>query len=259
MKNIHLIYFSPSLSTRKIIREIGKEMGATVREHDVTMGFPDTLNIESHDLVIFGFPVYAGRVPQLAVNAFEKIKGDKTPAVLVCVYGNRNYDDALLELKDISEANDFVPIAAGAFIARHSIFSDVAIGRPDKEDKQEIQKFAQECFRLYQSYDKNKQYSLPDVKGNYPYREPTQGGYVPTGDDRCDDCGTCVSQCPTSAIPRSNPKVTNMDLCIRCARCITLCPEHSRAFRGELYETVKAKFAPLMAARKEPEVYMCKI
>ncbi|WP_283685818.1 flavodoxin domain-containing protein [Dysgonomonas sp. Marseille-Q5470] len=77
MKNIHLIYFSPSLSTRKIIREIGKEMGATVREHDVTMGFPDTLNIESHDLVIFGFPVYAGRVPQLAVNAFEKIKGDK--------------------------------------------------------------------------------------------------------------------------------------------------------------------------------------
>ena len=259
MKNIHLIYFSPSLSTRKIIRKIGKEMGTKIKEHDVTMGLPDTLNIESHDLAVFGIPVYAGRVPQLAVNAFEKIKGDKTPAVLVCVYGNRNYDDALLELKDISEANDFVPIAAGAFIARHSIFSDVAIGRPDKEDKQEIQKFAQECFRLYQFYDKNKQYSLPDVKGNYPYREPTQGGYVPTGDDRCDDCGTCVSQCPTSAIPRSNPKVTNMDLCIRCARCITLCPEHSRAFRGELYETVKTKFAPLMAVRKEPEVYMCKI
>ena len=70
----------------------------------------------------------------MAVDAFEKIKGDKTPAVLVCVYGNRNYDDALLELKDISEANGFVPIAAGAFIARHSIFSDVAVGRPDKED-----------------------------------------------------------------------------------------------------------------------------
>ena len=83
MKNIHLIYFSPSLSTRKIIRKIGKEMGTKIKEHDVTMGFPDTLNIESHDLVIFGIPVYAGRVPQLAVDAFEKIKGDKTPAVLV--------------------------------------------------------------------------------------------------------------------------------------------------------------------------------
>ena len=40
----------------------------------------------------------------------------QTPAVLVVVYGNRAYDDALLELSDIATGAGFVPLAAGAFV-----------------------------------------------------------------------------------------------------------------------------------------------
>ncbi|NDV94984.1 4Fe-4S ferredoxin [Dysgonomonas sp. 521] len=259
MNNIHLVYFSPALSTRRIMREIGKNMGAEVKEYDITMGLGQSLDIDNRDLVVFGIPVYAGRVPELAVNAFRKIKGKNTPAVLVCVYGNRDYDDALLELKDICEENGFVAMAAAAFIARHSIFSGVAEGRPDEDDRQKIAGFAQECMLMFQSYDSTKEYAALEVKGNRPYREPSKGGYVPAGDESCDACGICVKQCPVEAIRADDPKITDMDLCIRCARCITLCPEHSRAFRGELYEAVKAKFAPMMAARREPEVFFNKI
>lgn len=37
-----------------------------------------------------------------------------TPAIAVCVYGNRDYDDALIELKDAIEANGFKTVAAAA-------------------------------------------------------------------------------------------------------------------------------------------------
>lgn len=259
MDNIHLIYFSPALSTRRVMREIGKNLSVQVKEYDVTMGLAESVDIGNQGLAVFGIPVYAGRVPELAVKAFRKIRGKNTPAVLVCVYGNRDYDDALLELKDICEENGFVTVAAATFIARHSIFSGVAEGRPDEEDRQKIDEFAKECMHLYQSYDCTKEYTSLEVKGNRPYREPSKGGYVPTGDESCDNCGTCVKQCPVGAIPADDPKITDMDLCIRCARCITLCPKHSWAFSGELYEIVKTKFAPMMAARREPEMIFNKI
>jgi ferredoxin len=243
------------------MREIGENMGTSVKECDVTMGLPESLDIDIQGLAVFGIPVYAGRVLELAVKAFRKIRGKNTPAVLVCVYGNRDYDDALLELKDICEENGFVTVAAATFIARHSIFSGVAEGRPDEEDRQKIDEFGRECFRLYQEYDEKKDYKQLKIKGNFPYKEVVKGiaSYTPTGDERCDSCGTCVKQCPVNAIPKDNPFVTNNDLCIQCGRCIVLCPQHSRKYRGELYEAVKAKYAPFMAARREPEMIFNKI
>lgn len=61
----------------------------------------------------------------------------------VVVYGNRDYEDALLELHDILSENGFVVVAAGAFVARHSIFPDVAAGRPDRDDLDRMAEFAE--------------------------------------------------------------------------------------------------------------------
>lgn len=252
MNNIHLIYFSPALSTRKVMREIGKNMGNSVKEYDITMGLSEPLNIDNEDLVVFSVPVYAGRVPSLAAKAFENIKGNKTPAVLVCVYGNRDYDDALLELKNISQENGFVPIAAGAFIARHSIFPNVAIGRPDNDDNTVIADFSEKCYKKFLEKDFPEQLT---VKGNFPYREHGKIPLIPKGDSACNKCGTCVKQCPVGAIPAENPKKTDKELCISCARCITLCPEKSRKFRGLLYSLVRRKFEKKCAARKETETF----
>ena len=66
------------------------------------------------------------------------IHGNNTPAVAVCVYGNRDYDDALLEIKDTLNGNGFRTFAAGAFIGRHCIFPKVAEGRPDASDLEKL-------------------------------------------------------------------------------------------------------------------------
>jgi len=254
MKNVHLVYYSPAFSTRKVLRLIVKGTGLTVKEHDITMGLNENLTFASDDLVILGVPVYAGRVPALATEALSKVRGEKTPAILACVYGNRDYDDALLELKDISIANGFVPIAAGAFIARHSIFPNVGEGRPDAQDEQFLSSFGKQCIHEFETQG-NRKANL-EVKGNFPYREPSKVPLVPKGDSSCDKCGTCVKMCPVHAIPSDRPRKTDKNLCISCARCIAVCPQKSRKFGGLLYKLVKRKFEKSFMTRKESDIFI---
>ena len=47
-------------------------------------------------------PVYAGRVPALAVERLKGIKTSGVKCVIVAVYGNRAYEDALVEMQDIA-------------------------------------------------------------------------------------------------------------------------------------------------------------
>jgi len=257
MEKVHLIYYSPAFSTRKIMRSIAKGLGLPVKEYDITQGVSDLPSFGPSDLGVFGVPVYAGRVPALAVEYLQKIKGNSTPTILVCIYGNREYDDALLELKDICKTNNFVPFAAGAFIARHSIFPNVAINRPDEQDDHKLIDFAKKCILEYEKIGTDTEDLY--VKGNYPYREPSKVPLVPKGDSKCDKCGTCVKMCPTHAIPEKNPKKTDKNLCISCARCIAVCPRHSRKFRGLIYSITRKKFESNYATvRKEPEVFFFK-
>lgn len=255
MEKVHLVYYSPALSTRKIIRLIAKGMREPAKEYDITQNLAEPLSFDSKDLVVFAVPAYAGRVPALALETLRDIKGDNTPAIIVCVYGNRDYDDTLLELRDICKINGFVPIAGGAFIARHSIFPKVGMNRPDEEDRQRLIEFGEVCIQKYKDSPCSDNLKDLFVKGNYPYREPSKIPFAPKGNSKCDSCGICVKRCPVEAISEQSPRKTDKSLCISCARCITLCPQHARSFGGILYKVVKRKFESSYKERKEPEVF----
>jgi len=57
-----------------------------------------------------------GRVPALLMEWLQTIKAQKTPVVCVVVYGNKVYDDALLELKNIMTKCGCKPVACAAYI-----------------------------------------------------------------------------------------------------------------------------------------------
>lgn len=84
------------------------------------------------EVAIVAAPVFFGRIPEIVSQKLHEIKGTGTPAVAMVVYGNRDYEDALLELTDILTAVGFVVFGVGAFIARHSIFPLIAKGGPTK-------------------------------------------------------------------------------------------------------------------------------
>ena len=68
------------------------------------------------ELCVIAVPVYGGRVAATALQRLQRLKGNGSSAILVVVYGNRDYEDALLELRDTTVQLGFVPLTAGAFI-----------------------------------------------------------------------------------------------------------------------------------------------
>ena len=72
-------------------------------------------------MAVIAVPSYGGRVPGTAAGRLGAIRGNGARAVLVCVYGNRAYEDTLVELQDIAKQAGFRVTAAVAAVAEHSI------------------------------------------------------------------------------------------------------------------------------------------
>lgn len=121
--NIHLIYFSPTHTSAKIVYAIAEGMGATsMSESDVTCESLDMEEYIDDELTIIAAPVYGGRVAETAMERFRMFRSaHHAPVVPVVLYGNRDYEDALKELCDLVSEQGFVPVAAGAFIGEHSL------------------------------------------------------------------------------------------------------------------------------------------
>lgn len=231
-------------------------MGEGITEYDITQSTPDADKVfDNESLLIVGMPVYAGRIPAKAAEALGRFKGNGTPAIIVCVYGNRDYDDALLELKDIVESNGFRMVSAGAFIAQHSIFPKVGADRPDERDMDIIKNFAGKSAEIYRSAADLNSLQEVNVKGNRPYKIPGSIPLTPRGNRHCNECGTCVKLCPVRAIDEKKPRKTDKVKCISCGRCIVVCPQKARSFGGLLYKIAGSKFTKANSGRKDPELF----
>ncbi len=100
-----LIYFSPTHTTQRILTGIaqGIDVGDVIHLDLTPPGMQGrTFEVGEETISLLGAPVYGGRLPKVAVERLYRVRGNDTPAVLVVVYGNRAFEDALLELKDIT-------------------------------------------------------------------------------------------------------------------------------------------------------------
>lgn len=253
-----LIYFSATGTTRKVIETIGKTISPRKNNRNLLLqSLTEETVIPAETLTVVAMPVYNGRLPVLCSESLAHLKGTKTPAIVAVVYGNREYDDALLELKNLLEANGFFVIGAGAFIARHSIFPEVANERPDDHDLKVISEFGKRCLEKLESLSSPAALAPLDIKGNFPYKEVKSVPMKPSSAETCSLCGTCVDICPVQAITFTDASTrTDESLCISCGACISICPEESRQYRGEDYEKFKGKFIERFSQRKEPETFV---
>ena len=135
--------FSPTGTTKKIAKAITEGTGCSVLDVDLTdlEAVKNVARLDDTAVLLAAVPVYQGRVPAVALERLKGIPGNGRYAVAVVVYGNREYEDALLELKNTLEENGFQVAAAGAFVAEHSIIRSIASGRPDEADIRTAKKF----------------------------------------------------------------------------------------------------------------------
>jgi ferredoxin len=265
-ENLTLIYFSPTSTTKIIMEEIARGMGQeSPRVIDITKpGIRNQAVPEfENDIVLMGAPVYAGRLPGDAAEYFKGIKGSACLAVLVVLYGNREFEDALLELKNISLDGGFLPLAAGAFIGEHSFSDDVfsiASNRPDEYDLEKAFLFGKKIANLLDRVEKNEKITPLEVPGNFPYKDGMGNAAFPfiTVTKECDDCGICLGVCPKNAIAidESNTYSTIDEDCIFCCACVKACPQQARILKDSPMKEKAKWLSENCAQRKEPQTFL---
>ena len=148
MRKLHVVYFSPSGSTEKVVKEIASEfqgmpvetinlLKSSSRKKRYTFGH--------EDIVIFGM-ITAGKLFTLSDEIFACLQGEDTPFVGVITFGNGYYGIALNEMINRAKSQGFKVAALGAFVSRHSMDTAIAEGRPDAEDMRKIHEFGKKAY-----------------------------------------------------------------------------------------------------------------
>ena len=264
IQSVKLVYFSPTGTTKAVIQEIARGINpSNVELLDITR--PDAriqpLKTSENELLIIGVPVYMGRIPALLTEWLHAIKAKNTAAVCVVVFGNRVYDDALLELKDILTSCGCKPIAGAAYIGEHSFSSNetpTAKDRPDASDLRHAESFGRkirEKLNTISSVDEIPEVTIP---GCHPYRGDSKLWIVDfiAVSDACIQCGICAEGCPVGAIDPENSRVIDTKKCITCCACIKHCPKHARTMKPGLVRDASLRLSTLYKERKEPEFFI---
>ena len=244
-----IAHFSPTGGTKKVADAIAAGFPTPVVEMDLTKS-DSALTLGEKDALMAVLPVFAGRVPQISLERLAALKGNGQKAVAVVVYGNREFDDALLETRDALEANGFRVVAAAAFIAEHSMARSIAAGRPDSEDEALCRQFAADVMA------KAEDAAPVQVPGNVPYKELKPSAFHPAANETCTKCGVCADRCPVGAIPVDDPSLTNNDLCINCMRCVEVCPVNCRALPDAFVNMITQMLNQNAAGYKKPVVFL---
>ena len=248
LSEIRIICFSPTGTSAKIATDVAEGVGnVPVVKTDLTRETGEW-SVSGDALAVIAVPVYGGKVAPLALKRMERIKGEDTPAVLIVVYGNRAYGEALNELDVWAVAHGFKPIAAGTFVGEHSYSTSefpIAQGRPNEQDMAYARVFGEKIRRKIES---GVELAAVDVKR---IARPKQSllslirfivavmkwrkQQVPmqrspkVDPERCVQCGACAAVCPVEIIA-SDGKTLTEEGCIKCCACVKRCPHQARSF-----------------------------
>ncbi len=274
MKTVKAVYFSATGTTRRMVCAIADKLAEKLGLPCVRMDFTlpaarvEPLAFDSQDIVVLGTPVYAGRVPNVLLPYLQTMRGAGAVGIPVVVFGNRNYDDALIELRDLMENAGIRTVAAAAFVGEHAFSRVLGAGRPDAGDLAVAERFA---LSVVEKMAGIKQNGLPEVPVHvegtpFPYRgyyQPRDRHGVainilkvkPSVNEKCTDCKRCAEHCPMGSIGRENVRQYT-GICIKCGACIKGCPQNARHYQDEGYLYHQHELEALYTRRAEPQVFI---
>ena len=247
--NIVEIVFSPTGGTEKVAHLIRSHWGENTVKIDLSDAKTDFSQyvINGEDQVLIAMPSFGGRAPAVAIERLKQIAGNGAKCTLVCVYGNRAYEDTLVEMEDAAKECGFRVVAAVAAVAEHSILPQYATGRPDETDKAQLADFAAKIA--------GKDSEIASLPGNRPYKKSGGAGLVPKPTKDCVKCGLCAEKCPVQAIDRAS-FAADPKLCIGCMRCVKQCPQNARTVNGMMVSAAAMAIKKACSVRKENELYL---
>lgn len=274
MLKVNFLYFSPTKTTYRLGTEICQEIIdqeglKNYKTYDVSLPEKrlENLNFSSEDLLIIGLPVYAGRLPNVLLPYLKTIRAEGAKVIAFVNYGNRNYDNALLELRDLMREAGGRVFAAGAFIGEHAFSYELAAGRPDDEDLSKARDFASLALKKLKSLEASgphfEDFHIKGDSNNRGYYQPlNEKGQTfdmrkvqPKTMPNCIDCKKCALVCPMGSIDYDDVSQIK-GICIKCGACVKICPVGAKYFDHPDYLFHKRDLEEKYQARKEAEFFL---
>lgn len=252
--SIYALYFSPTGGVHKVLEIITETMDSVIK---INISDAFTMYSSFHfckeDTCFIGIPSYGGRVPNILLERLKVMQVDGALAIPVVAYGNRAYDDTLLEMKNELTTYGFRVVAAIAAVTEHSILRQFGTGRPDYQDQKELQEYTQKIKAKLTKPNESKSCQVP---GGFPYREYNGVPFKPKTNTKCTQCGLCATKCPVNAIPTQHPSLTHKKTCISCMRCISICPQKARYLPSMLLFTAAKAMKKTCTSRKKNQLFL---
>lgn len=250
---VYNMYFSPTGGTRKVLELVSGAWDCdkmAIDLSDRTVSFAD-LQFGENDVCLVAVPSFSGRVPQFIIPHLKELHGAGTKAILITAYGNRQFDDTLIELKDAMDSAGFRCVGAVAAVTQHSLMPRYGAGRPDVKDAEELREFGKVCREVVET-----DADAAEVPGDRPYRpyinklplKPKVG----TG---CTECGLCAEKCPVQAITPQDLHNTDLEKCISCMQCVSVCPQNARHISKLIQQIAEFKMRKVCSGRKQNQLF----
>ena len=254
LKKVQLITYSPTHTSKRVGEAIVRGLAAEeVVVTDLTLPDYEPVAVEAGTLVVLTAPVYGGHVPTLAVHRLNTLRWEPGAyAVVAAVYGNRAYENALLELSGIARSKECKVIAGATFVGEHSYSSDrypIAVGRPNADDLADAEIFGAQVAKKISAAEDDEHLYAVDVRRIprpkqplWPMlkfirqvlkwrKHPPIAPRCPQVDaGLCKHCGLCRRACPNAAIEKGKEHETFDARCTKCCACVKVCPHGARSF-----------------------------
>ena len=237
---IHAVWFSATGTTKKTVTRIARRLAdaldAAYEEYDYTL------------------PAARQQVLTIPAGAL---------AVPVVLFGNRNYDDALMELSQLLTAGGFTCVGGGAFVGEHSFSRTLGAGRPNEADQAEMDAFADRLAAKLRAGN-TAAVTVGGCDPIRPYYTPRDRHGNPinilkvkpkTDMTLCGGCGWCAAHCPMGSIDPVDVSQVN-GVCIKCCACVKGCPTGAKYFDDPGYLYHKSELEEVYARPAKNEVFL---